>query len=435
MLHYEADGDDAIKRDISFNDAMKGVKRPRMITKDQLRGAKKKILEKEQEIVGKVKTGGKALKNKFNHLKKGTAALEKELLESAWKEFVENLENNANAGSKEKKEASTKVEKILEQDKATGDFKENNAVKGEKKVIMEHDKATGGFVVLGMHRSGTSLLSGLLVQGFGYEVGEPLIRPGNDNEKGFFELLPAVLQNDAFMSEQGIDWATKVSNYDAESALGKMRKGIINFDEGRKALKFLNDKSKQPWIQKDPRMCITLQTWLPLLSTRPAVLFTYRHPMEVAMSLQKRQGFQLERGLKLWILYNRKAIENLKDLCYVLSSNSKILTDPMKEMNRIVSELTFKCNVPAAPQVLSLEVVDSFLDSKLQHNKKKLDEGIGKILETHDNCAIKDYDSDHKDGSPQKKSEMDLYLKAMKIFCDFEIGKAYEKDYEWPKLR
>ena len=32
-----------------------------------------------------------------------------------------------------------------------------------------------GFMVLGMHRSGTSLLSGLLVKGFGYETGGPLI--------------------------------------------------------------------------------------------------------------------------------------------------------------------------------------------------------------------------------------------------------------------
>ncbi len=34
---------------------------------------------------------------------------------------------------------------------------------------------TPGFVVLGMHRSGTSMLSGLLVKGFGYETGGPLI--------------------------------------------------------------------------------------------------------------------------------------------------------------------------------------------------------------------------------------------------------------------
>ena len=41
-----------------------------------------------------------------------------------------------------------------------------------------NDKKAPGFVVLGMHRSGTSMLSGLLVTGFGYETGGPLIEAG-----------------------------------------------------------------------------------------------------------------------------------------------------------------------------------------------------------------------------------------------------------------
>jgi hypothetical protein len=46
-----------------------------------------------------------------------------------------------------------------------------------------------GFVVLGMHRSGTSMLCGLLAYGNGYNVGGPLIGAGFDNEKGFFERI------------------------------------------------------------------------------------------------------------------------------------------------------------------------------------------------------------------------------------------------------
>lgn len=50
-----------------------------------------------------------------------------------------------------------------------------------------------GFVVLGMHRSGTSMLAGLLVQGCGYHVGGPLIGTSFDNEKGFFERIVSIL--------------------------------------------------------------------------------------------------------------------------------------------------------------------------------------------------------------------------------------------------
>lgn len=127
------------------------------------------------------------------------------------------------------------------------------------------DKATKGVVVLGMHRSGTSMLSGLLVEGFGYQPGQPLIGAAFDNEKGFFELVPAVLQNDEFLKEQHMHWASiNLDSYDAERAILAKEEGIVPFQKGERALKLLNDdQSLVPWLQKDPRMCITFRTWLP----------------------------------------------------------------------------------------------------------------------------------------------------------------------------
>ena len=48
-----------------------------------------------------------------------------------------------------------------------------------------HGDKKPGFVVLGMHRSGTSMLSGLLVKGFGYETGGPLIGAAVSDWKTF----------------------------------------------------------------------------------------------------------------------------------------------------------------------------------------------------------------------------------------------------------
>ena len=59
-----------------------------------------------------------------------------------------------------------------------------------------------GVIVLGMHRSGTSMLSGLLVKGLGYKTGGPLIGQSFDNKKGFFERIDIVLQNDEFLKQQ-----------------------------------------------------------------------------------------------------------------------------------------------------------------------------------------------------------------------------------------
>jgi len=299
----------------------------------------------------------------------------------------------------------------------------------------EEKEESGGFIVLGMHRSGTSMLAGLLVEGFGYNPGEPLIQPAYDNEKGFYELVPAVLQNDVFMSLQHIDWATNVWKYDPDVALKAYNEHQIETFRAQKALKFLNNEASKPWLQKDPRMCITMRTWLPLLNTKPAVIFTYRQPLEVALSLKKRQGFPLERGLRLWIHYNKAAVINSADLCRVLSSNNAVLADPLGETKRIASELTTKCNVPPSPKMIDQKTVDSFVDTSLQHNKNKLKarDAQQKVLEKHGDCVVKDFDSTER--SPLgREREMNIYLKAMKIYCDFESGKAYEEDYEWPEM-
>lgn len=293
---------------------------------------------------------------------------------------------------------------------------------------------TTGFMVLGMHRSGTSMLSGLMATGLGYKVGGPLIGGAFDNEKGFFERIDVVLQNDEFMNKQGVWWSSNTVKYDAEKALTMLDSKKVDFKNGKTALEFFNDPKSSPWLQKDPRQCLTLRTWLKLMSSEPAILFTYRHPLEVANSLKKRENdFPVERGLRLWIVYNMRAIQNSKGLCIVYSSNEAVLEKPLEEVTRISQELTSKCGVPKPPSELKQEEIDRFIDPNLQHNKK--DDGEGrKVLADHEGCQVREYDSNLAPDSPGFKRELELYLQAMKIYCDFKSGKAYQPDYEWPTL-
>lgn len=292
-----------------------------------------------------------------------------------------------------------------------------------------------GFVVLGMHRSGTSMLSGILVTGMGYNVGGPLIGSAADNEKGFFELLDAVLQNDEFMNLQRVWWSANMMQYNNEKALEAKKSGKATFAHGEKALKFLNNPDNSPWLQKDPRMCITLKTWLPLLNSEPAVLWTYRHPMEVAHSLMHREkGISLCHGLRLWIVYNMLGLQNSADLCRVYSSNDAILADPLHEVKRLSAELTSKCGVPSPPEELTQDKVEVFVDTSLQHNKKKLNQSQTVIAQYGD-CKVYDIVTNTAEGTPEYDLERTLYLLAMKLYCDMESGKAYSPDFsEWPVL-
>lgn len=364
--------------------------------------------EKLVEAASKLRSSASKLRSQFRKWREGSGVTDRSLLQEAAADF---------AVVRGKRHSGTTFLKTPK----------------KKDIAVE----TPGLIMLGMHRSGTSMLSGLLVNGNGYTVGGPLIGANFDNEKGFFERLDVVLQNDEFMKSQDIWWGSRVRHYDANKAYEEYKSGKINFSEGAKALEFLNDDKNAPWLQKDPRMCITLKTWLQILDISPAIVFTYRHPMEVAMSLNKREdNFRIETGLRLWILYNMAAIQNSAGLCRVFTSNEMVLAKPLEETQRIADDLTNKCHVPPGPKSITQEQVNVFIDPNLQHNKKKMQHGEnGRILERiKDGCYIREYNSEFDEGSVSYERERFLYKTAMTIFCDFESGEAYKDDYQWPEL-
>ena len=81
----------------------------------------------------------------------------------------------------------------------------------------------------------------------------------------------------------------------------------------------------------------------------------------------------------------------------------------------------------------------SFVSRTLHHNKdmekdKKVLTTHKKVLTTHGNCKVHDYDSPIDAGPAKNMEEMEMYLMAMKIYCDLESGDAYHSDYEWPSF-
>lgn len=375
---------------------------------------------REVDVSGKVSELASSVRKRLNALRHGHGVTDSILLNEAQDEF-ERKRREKQMVNQQQEDAVAKV----------------NAV-ANVEVAMDGEKRRG-FIVLGMHRSGTSMLSGLLHTSCGYTVGGPLIGSAFDNEKGFFERVDVVLQNDEFMNKQRVYWSANVINYDYKKALEAKDSGDVQFKHGKTGLEFFNNPSNAPWMQKDPRMCITLKTWLELMNNEPAIVFTYRHPLEVAMSLRKREaGFPVNMCLRLWIVYNMRAIQNSKGLCMVRSSNEAILADPLNEVQRISDELTSKCNVPPPPGHVTQDEVDKFVDTGLQHNKKRreVDESARTVIAEYNDgkCKVYDYEKEPGLGEDVLERERRLYEIAMKIYCDFQSGIAFDDNYEWPEL-
>lgn len=286
---------------------------------------------------------------------------------------------------------------------------------------------TGGVVILGMHRSGTSMLGGLMNK-MGLKAGGPLIKPANDNEKGFFERMDVVIMNDAIMAPQNIDYAGKTWRFNSTKGIMAVYEHIEKksdkwFNEGRRALKFLNDDKNMPWMLKDPRLCITLRTWLPLLRFRPVIVFQYRHPLDVAQSLLKRyEHFRIVRTLKMWYVYNRRAVEDSHDLCRVVTSHKAVLADAKGELDRIYHQLG-RCGL-AVPHLVSLPDVAEFVDSKLIH---------GKVGGGDSSCSMRVQDIRPPDSvwPTRERMHLKLYQECMRVFCAMEDRSAFMHSFKW----
>jgi hypothetical protein len=68
--------------------------------------------------------------------------------------------------------------------------------------------------------------------------------------------------------------------------------------------------SRVPFVWKDPRLCITLPLWRPLLPIRGFVVAA-RDPGGVAASLEAREGMPPPAGLALWEVYVRSLLAAL----------------------------------------------------------------------------------------------------------------------------
>jgi hypothetical protein len=283
-----------------------------------------------------------------------------------------------------------------------------------------------GVIILGMHRSGTSVMGGLMNK-MGLNTGGPLIGPAEDNKKGFFERLDVVLQNDEFMKKQGVHYAYHTFKYDAllglKVALSDMGGGD-SFKEGKRALDFLNNPNNYPWMLKDPRLCITFRTWLPLLNFVPAIIFAYRHPLDVAVSMHKREfeQFKISKVLKLWYVYNRRAIEQSVDLCRVVSSHRLMMTQPVTELDRIYRELR-ECGLDV-PHEVSREDVDAFVDQKLQH-------GHATMIDHSCNSDLRTIVPPSESWPTSDPQHLALYRETMRVYCAMEDGTAFSHSFPW----
>jgi len=147
--------------------------------------------------------------------------------------------------------------------------------------------------ILGMHRSGTSCLTGSLQQR-GLNLGV-VNKSAPYNQKGNREHQLAVQVNRAVLAYNNASWDNPPDNLIWNDELREMRDNLLRRYRFRGIAGF-----------KDPRTLLTLPFWQEAVPDLTFVA-TFRNPNSVVSSLNKRTAIKPKlAGMNLWLHYNRK---------------------------------------------------------------------------------------------------------------------------------
>ena len=218
-------------------------------------------------------------------------------------------------------------------------------------------------IVLGMHRSGTSTVAGVLhmnkiVMGT-YENFWP--RPLRQNPKGFYENYEFRKINDLILKNSGYDTKSYTIN------LPKIRLTPKLIDKTRKILETYFKKYGN-WGWKDPRTCLTINHWVNNINylgieNQIKIVVVMRKASSVARSLYKRNELPINNGLEIWGLYTEKILSfcNTSKLPVHYCSFESLLEYPEETCKNLFHFL----NIDYDPSIIS-----KFIDKEISTSSK-----------------------------------------------------------------
>lgn len=209
--------------------------------------------------------------------------------------------------------------------------------------------------IMGMHRSGTSLVTGLLHK-CGLYLGNNLLMGAKDNPTGHFEDRRFINLNNQLLISNGGTWRKPPAYIEwNKKIILKIHNFIDSFPEN-KIVGF-----------KDPRICITFPVWYHLIEPEPIeVVFVHRPASEIASSLKKRNNMPISMGLKLAKTYLERANRALQDAG--IEPHEVYFHDFFKPGWKV--NLCYLCSVLGLEYPINHTILTKFVDERLWHHRE-----------------------------------------------------------------
>ena len=166
-----------------------------------------------------------------------------------------------------------------------------------------------GLLITGMHRSGTSMIAGLVEKYGVNQLGKNPMNAGADNRDGFHEDIALVKISDDILQLSDSSWDVPSIAAKSHSQRDNLAESLIQ--AARREVFHLRQDVGEPWFIKDPRICLTLNEWRRILLLRIPMIFIVRNPHDVASSLMQRNAMDPRRALALWYRYNSALLRSV----------------------------------------------------------------------------------------------------------------------------
>lgn len=196
-------------------------------------------------------------------------------------------------------------------------------------------------VVLGMHRSGTSLLASLLTS-LGVNLGEKLLAADCNNEAGYWEQEEIYRTQDMLLQQLGRHWIGPAGTVPLPSEWWKLpevqpvKKHLAAIVRDEIA------KSGGMWGFKDPRTSRLLPMWKEIfaeLGIEPIYLLAIRDPAKVVESVIKRDEIAASRAELLWLLHNLDAVRDAGEQLRLVVDYDRWFTQPGEQTRAVLRAL------------------------------------------------------------------------------------------------
>jgi hypothetical protein len=215
--------------------------------------------------------------------------------------------------------------------------------------------------ILGMHRSGTSLLT-RIVNLIGVYLGPDdgvLTVPAVYNPTGHWEHEEITSICKAILKRHGGSW-------DEPPEFPRQWETAPGIDDLKhRSQRLIRDQFAQAplWGWKDPRTCITLPFWQQLLPNL-RYLICLRNPVDVARSLAHRDSFSEEKSSYLWLTYVCSVLNQTEGKPRLIIFYEDLVDDCLGELQRLAE---FLGEPERAKQTNVQQAVLQFVEKRLQH--------------------------------------------------------------------